>query len=101
MIAFERLRDGEPSIDQIARVLNCSARTLQRRLQVAGTSYREELNLVRYKLARSYLEDPSLQIIDVAMLLGYSEHSVFTRAFREWSGKTPQDFRQQRRLAPE
>ena len=66
---------------------------MQRRLKGAGTSFRKELNLVRNELALSYLRDPALQITDVAMLLGYSEHSAFTRAFRRQNGTTPQRLR--------
>ncbi|KTC37155.1 AraC family transcriptional regulator [Pseudomonas sp. ABAC61] len=88
------LREGELSIERIAAQLSCSPRTLQRRLQEAGTSFRSELNLVRHELALSYLRDPRLQIVDVAMLLGYSEHSAFTRAFKEWGGQTPQEVKQ-------
>jgi AraC-like DNA-binding protein len=84
------LREGEPGIERISRQLNLSPRTLQRRLQDTNTSFRRELNLVRYELALSYLSDPGLQIVDIAMLLGYSEHSAFSRAFREWTGHTPQ-----------
>ncbi|MEL0027621.1 MAG: AraC family transcriptional regulator [Perlucidibaca sp.] len=54
---------------------------------------RQEVNLVRYELAQSYLRDPRLQIMDVALLLGYSEHSAFTRAFKGWSGQSPQAVR--------
>ncbi|MGA4634915.1 AraC family transcriptional regulator [Pseudomonas solani] len=88
------LREGEPGIEQIGSRLHLSPRTLQRRLQEAGTSFRKELNLVRHELALSYLRDPRLQIMDIAMLLGYSEHSAFTRAFKEWSGQSPQEARQ-------
>jgi AraC-like DNA-binding protein len=49
---------------------------------------------VRHELALSYLRDPRLQIVDIALLLGYSEHSAFTRAFRERTGTTPQQARQ-------
>ncbi len=90
------LREGEPGIERIGAQLGCSPRTLQRRLQEADTSFRGELNLVRHELALSYLRDPRLQIVDIAMLLGYSEHSAFTRAFKEWSGRTPQEARQPR-----
>lgn len=90
-----QLRDGEPKIDVICHELRLSARTLQRRLREAGTSFRHELNLVRNELAQSYLRDPSLQITDVAMLLGYSEHSAFTRAFRKQNGLSPQQLRDQ------
>lgn len=88
------LNDGEPDIKRISAQLCCSTRTLQRRLGEAGTSFRKELNLVRYELAQSYMRDPRLQLTDVAMLLGYSEHSAFTRAFKEWSGKPPQAVRE-------
>lgn len=85
------LSEGEPGIARISRQLNLSPRTLQRRLQASGTSFRSELNLIRHELALSYLSDPGLQVVDIAMLLGYSEHSAFTRAFKEWSGRTPQE----------
>ena len=90
----QALREGEPDIERISEALACSSRTLRRRLQAAGTGFREELNLVRHELALSYLRDPRLQIVDIALLLGYSEHSAFTRAFREHSGITPQQMRQ-------
>lgn len=87
------LHNGEPKIEQLADRLHFSRRTLQRRLIEAGTSFRKELNFVRYQLAQSYLKDPRLQIIEIALLLGYAEHSPFTRAYKEWSGKTPQQQR--------
>ena len=89
------LLEGEPDIEKVSVKLCCSSRTLQRRLRTAGTGFRDELNFVRYQLATSYLRDPRLQIVDVALLLGYSEHSAFTRAFREWVGKTPQQVREE------
>lgn len=91
------LREGEPDIDLISAQLGCSTRTLQRRLHEAGTGFRVEVNLVRYELALSYLRDPRLQVMDVAMLLGYSEHSAFSRAFKEWSGKSPQEVKESAR----
>jgi len=87
------LHNGEPKIEQLADRLHFSQRTLQRRLIEAGTSFRKELNFVRYQLAQSYLKDPRLQVIEIALLLGYAEHSPFTRAYKEWSGKTPQQQR--------
>lgn len=87
------LREGEPDIGQICTQLHLSSRTLQRRLGEAGTNFRRELNLIRYELAQSYLRDPRLQITEIAMLLGYSEHSAFTRAFKKWDGRSPQEAR--------
>lgn len=87
------LRDGEPDIDIISNRLHTSSRTLQRKLLAAATTFRKELNTVRHELATSYLKDPRLKIVDVALLLGYSEHSAFTRAYKEWTGKAPQEAR--------
>lgn len=89
------LHQGEPTIEQLAERLNYSRRTLQRRLTEAGTNFRKELNTVRYELAKSYLKDLRLQIVEIALLLGYAEHSPFTRAYKEWSGKTPQQAREE------
>ena len=91
------LRDGEPKIGRASAALCCSARTLQRRLSEAGTSFRRETNLVRNELAKSYLHDPQLTLADIALLLGYSEHSAFTRAFRQQNGCAPQQLREKLR----
>ncbi len=89
---------GEPDVKQLIEILNYSRRTFQRRLKEAGTTFRKELNLVRYELAKSYLRDQRLQIVEIALLLGYAEHSPFTRAFKEWSGKTPQQVRDEMKI---
>lgn len=87
------IASGASDVCVVAESLHCSTRTLQRRLNTAGTNYRQELNIVRHELARSYLQDPGLKVVDVASLVGYSEHSAFTRAYKEWTGKAPQDER--------
>jgi AraC-like DNA-binding protein len=89
----QRLHHGEPDIEVVAAKLACSPRTLQRKLNSAGTNFRRELNVVRHELAHGYLRDRRLKVIDIALLLGYSEHSAFTRAFREWTGKSPEQER--------
>ncbi|MNG33795.1 HTH-type transcriptional regulator VirS [compost metagenome] len=66
-----------------------------RQLAEHGLRYRALLGDVRFKLARLYLADPRLSLVEIALLLGYSEQSAFTRAFRTWSGSTPQDYRRQ------
>jgi len=82
--------EGVPNIEQISKQLSYSSRILQRRLHEVGTGFRYELNTVRQELGLSYLRDPRLRIVDIAFLLGYSEHSAFTRAFKEYYGCTPQ-----------
>ena len=93
-VAARLLRDGEPDIETVAVKLDCASRTLQRRLKSVNTGFREELAVVRHQLAESYLRDPGLQIVDIALLLGYSEHSAFTRAYKKWTGMTPQQKRE-------
>ena len=77
-----------------ARALNCSVRTLQRRLDAAGETFRAVSERVRAQLARQYLADPAVSIAEVATLLGFSDATAFNRAFRRWSGDTPGRWRQ-------
>lgn len=93
------VRDGEADIEQVSQRLCCSSRTLQRRLKASGTGFRDLVNEVRRQFADAYLGDPRLNIVDIAMLLGYSEHSAFTRAYKHWTGRTPQQ-ELERRAAP-
>lgn len=83
------LTDGEPTALQIARRLGTSERTLQRRLQEVGLSYAQLLDDTRYAAARAHLRDPGLSLAEVAWLVGFSDQSTFTRAFRRWSGQPP------------
>lgn len=87
------LQEGEPSAAVLAEQLNCSLRTFYRQLADHGLRYRVLLADVRFKLARMYLADPHLSLVEVALLLGYSEQSAFSRAFRAWSGNTPERYR--------
>ena len=66
-----------------------------RSLQENGTSFSELLRELRKQLARDYLIDPHHQLSEVAYLLGFSDQSNFTRAFRSWSGVTPARYRDQ------
>ena len=89
----EVLARGVPEIDAVARRLAMSERTLRRRLEEEGTSFRDLLDQTRAELARGYLRDPGLALSEVAFLLGFSEPSAFHRAFRRWTGQTPAEFR--------
>ena len=88
------LHSGEPNVERVAASLCCSPRTVQRRLLAADSSFRQELVWVRRQMAETYLRDPRLNIADIALLLGYSEHSAFSRSFKEWAGLTPQQWRE-------
>lgn len=86
---------GGCSIDSIAGDMNISRRTLQRRLKERDTNFQQLLQQVKSNLARKYLEDKSLSIIEIALLLGYGDPSSFSAAFKSWSGLTPTEFRRQ------
>ena len=88
------VREGQPELERVARELHVSARTLHRRLAAGGINFRELRESIRQRQAEYYLADPRLQLADIAQLLGYSEQSAFTRAFRRWSGQTPYAYRQ-------
>lgn len=91
----ESLRHGEPSPAAIGKQLSLSERTLQRRLREEGTSFAELLDGTRRELSQLYLSEAGVAAYEVAFLLGYSEPSAFHRAFRRWTGATPQEFRLQ------
>lgn len=89
----EQLSRGEPDRAALARSLLLSERTLQRRLAEEGSNYQQLLNDTRRQLAEQYLGSGSLPAAEIALLLGYSEPSVFFRAFRQWTGLTPGEYR--------
>jgi len=89
------LRGGNSGIDAIAESLNMTSRTLQRKLKESNTSYKELLDDMRKNLAKHYLENKNIGVSEVAYLLGYSEPSVFHRAFKRWFNLTPTELRTQ------
>ena len=88
-----QLVEGPPTVETAAKALAVSGRTLQRRLQEAGTTFQGLIDEERAATARVYLTDPQLGTSEVAYMLGYSESSAFARAFRRWTGQTPSEFR--------
>ncbi|MFC4249874.1 AraC family transcriptional regulator [Sinimarinibacterium flocculans] len=90
---IERLPQGEPSQEDIAQQLAMSPRSLQRRLADEGCSYKALLDRTRRELALSYLRDARHSVCEITYLLGFSDTSSFTRAFRRWTGRTPTAWR--------
>ncbi|MEC3977601.1 AraC family transcriptional regulator [Amycolatopsis sp. H20-H5] len=79
----------DAGMDEIARQLSLSPRTLRRRLAEAGTGYRGLVDEVRQALAEEMLDTGALSVEDVALRLGYAEASSFIYAFKRWKGMTP------------
>jgi AraC-like DNA-binding protein len=92
-VLTQRLSRGEPSQEDVAELLNMSARTLQRKLGDCGVTYREVLDETRRVLALAYLSAPRHSVSEVTYLLGFSAGSSFTRAFRRWTGQSPSGWR--------
>jgi len=88
-IILQLLPSGKISRQQIAKKLRMSERSLQRRLQDKGRSYRKILDKTRQELAERYLADGKTSITEISFLLGFSETSAFSRAFKRWRGISP------------
>lgn len=93
MISY--LRESYPSIQLAAEIAQMSVRTLQRRLTDEGLSYSQLITRFRYEKAIQLLQDSSLKIIEVSHELGYEDPAHFTRAFKQWTGLSPREFRRQ------
>lgn len=93
----QKLTGRRPTIDDIAEALHVSSRTLQRRLQDAGSSFQRALEESRRQLARHYLNNSTLELNEAAYLLGYEDGNSFVRAFRGWEGVPPARWRENQR----
>jgi AraC-like DNA-binding protein len=93
----QKLTGRRPSMEDIADALHVSSRTLQRRLQDAGSSFQKVLEDARHRLARHYLNNSVLELNEAAYLLGYEDSNSFVRAFRTWEGTPPALWREMQR----
>ena len=96
---LDQLCSGEVSEDVMAEQLHMSRRTLQRKLAVADLTYQKLVDDTRRDLAMRHLEDPRHSVTDVTFLLGFSQQSAFTRAFKRWTGMSPSEYRAQRSVS--
>jgi AraC-like DNA-binding protein len=95
-VLLDQLPSGEISDDTVAAELHMSVRTLHRKLATLNTSFKVELAEMRRNLAQQYILDNSLTLTEISMLLGFSESSSFSRAFKNWTGSTPTEARRAR-----
>jgi AraC-like DNA-binding protein len=89
------LASGRCSEADVARTFGMSRRSLSRRLETSGSSFRSVLDAARFDAARVMLESSPITIVEVAARLGYADSSTFARAFRRWSGTSPAMWRRQ------
>jgi AraC-like DNA-binding protein len=90
-----RLIDGKDDVDGLARHMAVSTRSLQRLLMLEGVTYRGLLDRVRLRRASEMLIETENSVTDIALSLGYQSPGNFTRAFRNWTGAAPTQFRTQ------
>ncbi|MFE3262335.1 helix-turn-helix domain-containing protein [Nocardia sp. NPDC059229] len=90
---IDALRQGDLSLETVAGRLATSPRTLQRRLRDLGTSWREEVETVRYETATNLIRNTTLPFRSIAARIGYTDPRAFRRSFQRWTGQQPKDFR--------
>jgi len=93
---MEQLPHGNISDDSVANALHMSVRTMHRKLSEVNQNFRTLLVEMRRELAEHYILDNSLTLTEISLLLGFSEPSSFSRAFKSWTGSAPSDARQAR-----
>lgn len=95
----DKLTGHRPSINAVSQALHMGPRTLQRRLQGSGSSFQRVLDEARHQMARYYLSNSALELNEAAYLLGFEDPNSFGRAFRNWEGMPPSDWRDAHRPA--
>jgi len=85
----EQFRDGTPQLGTTATKLGLTSWTLQRRLRDLNVTFNDLVRAVRRELAMRYVSEPHIPLTEIALLLGYSELSALSRAFRHWTGVAP------------
>jgi AraC-like DNA-binding protein len=90
---IDSMPSGGVSNEKVAQKLNMSTRTLQRKLKTAHTTFRTLLDEVRQELAENYIKDTTISLMEIAFVLGYSEYSSFSRAYKSWKGISPSENR--------
>lgn len=90
---IDHLPSGNVTRVKVSDSLAISVRSLQRKLQQTGTTFHDVLDSTREDLARQYVTDLSVNLTETAFLLGFSEQSAFSRAFKRWTGHSPKEIR--------
>jgi AraC-like DNA-binding protein len=90
---LETLPGGDSAMTTVAHHLATSTRSLQRQLQVESTTFQAVLADTREQLARHYLAHSAMTTAEIAYLLAYEDTNSFYRAFRSWTGSTPERIR--------
>ncbi len=90
-----QLGEGASTLRALSRRMGVETGALQRRLRELDVSYNDLLRAVRQDLALRYIRETDMPLTEIALAVGYSELSAFSRAFRAWTGVSPQRYRQE------
>jgi len=85
----EMMPSGEATAGKVSRKLAMSERSLGRKLQEKGTSFRELLNKTRKEMASHYLKEARVELVEIPYLLGYTDYTAFFKAYKRWTGQSP------------
>jgi AraC-like DNA-binding protein len=85
--------ESMPRIEEVASYFNMSSRNLRRRLKEEDSSYQSIKDTLRKNHAMKLLNNDDLAINQVAREIGFNEPAGFTRAFKQWTGQTPKQYR--------
>lgn len=92
------LLSGNCSVERVASFFSCDKRTLQRRLKALGAGYQSLLDSERFNIGKHQLSESDISITRLSEQLGYSEQSVFSRAFKKETGLSPNNWRKKLEL---
>lgn len=92
---LKAVNNNHAQIEYVAKQMNMSSRVLQKNLKERGMVFKDLLNDIRFNLAKQYLQDRNLSVSDIAFLLAYGEQTSFNRAFKNWTGMSPLQWRNQ------
>jgi AraC-like DNA-binding protein len=90
---IDQLPSGSVSDASVAHALYTNVRTFQRQLRKEGTTFKTLMNDIRRELAEQYIRDSTMSLNEISFLLGFSEISSFSRAFKRWTGEPPSAYR--------
>lgn len=92
-VLLEGIPAGQYTVDDVAKQLAVSKRTLQRQLSEESSTFKAILNATRQQLALHYLNKPAIKQAEIGFLLGFQDVNSFIRAFKGWQGITPGAYR--------
>jgi AraC-like DNA-binding protein len=89
------LAHGLPTVEQMAKRMGISGRSMQRRLAERNMVFSDLIESICEPIALDYVRNTRYSFTDIALMVGYSDLSAFSRAFKRWTGHTPSEMREE------